>query len=216
MSHSWSGLLTSTTPSDSTDTRPKPDDSVSSSTDMKRTDFLGISSPSKEGSEDDVAVDMLPGVFIPNNRNLFLIFPPELLLCPSARESLLNVDWGEGVTGAIEEGGVVIELATLKRCGLVEADMDMDVERDAEAEADTEAAGDFFIEDRSGCFGAVLRPRRSFFFSATEGVADMDADTEGSLCSLRDCGRRCGVRETCSPIAICAMVGGCAERSGEW
>ena len=47
-------------------------------------------------------------------------------------------------------------------------------------------------------------------------VADMDADTDGSLCSLRGCGRRCGVRETCSPIAICAMVGGCAERSGEW
>ena len=97
--------------------------------------------------------------------------------------------------------------------GAADDDMDMDVDRDAEAEADTDAVGDFFIEDRSGCFSAVLRPRRSLFSSATEGVADMD--TEGSLCSLRGCGRRCGVRETCSPIAICAMVGRCAERSGE-
>ncbi len=108
----------------------------------------------------------------------------------------------------MEEGGVVNELATLKRCGLADADIDIDVER--------EAAGDFFIEDRSGCFGTVLRPRRSFFFSTAEGVADTDADTEGSLCNRRGCGRKCGVRETCSPIAICAMVGGCAERSGEW
>jgi len=94
MSQSWSGLLTSTIPSDSTDTMPKPDDSASSSTDMKRTDFLGrSSSPAKvaEGSEVEVVVDMLPVVWIPNNRNLFLIFPLELP-CPSARESLLKVD----------------------------------------------------------------------------------------------------------------------------
>lgn len=161
-----------------------------------------------------VVVDMLPAVLIPNKRSLFLIFFPLELLCPSARESLLNVDCGEGVKGAMEEGGVVDELAMLKRFGLVDADIEIDVESDGEREA----AGDFFIEDRSGCFGTVLRPRRSFFLSKMameEGAADMDADTEGSLCNRRGCGRKCGVRETCSPIAICAMVGGCAERSGE-
>jgi len=98
--YSWSDLLTSMMPSDSTaDTRPKPDDaSVSSSTDMKRTDFLGkSSSPSicKDGSEEDdlVVEDVLPAVLMPNRRNLFFIFPLELPPpCPSARDSLLKVD----------------------------------------------------------------------------------------------------------------------------
>lgn len=108
------------------------------------------------------------------------------------------------------------------------SDIRLNVERGVDGIDDALADGDverlcvaFFNEERSG---GATRVEEDAVCGREDGG---DADTRPRACACaalrapcsltcrRELGPKCGVREVCSPIAICAIEGGCAVRIGE-
>lgn len=160
---------------------------LSSTTGMNLTAFRGDpSSPSLLFKLDTELI----GDFSPRPRNLSNLDRPGAP--ESASEIRLNVERGvDGIDDALADG---------------------DVERLCAA---------FFSEERSG---GATRVDDDAVCGREDGG---DAGTRPRACACaalrapcsltcrRELGPRCGVREVCSPIAICAIDGGCAVRTGD-